>query len=856
MADVNYMASAENFIRNLFKVYLEDRDFVQFAKLLHSEVSWIGTGRHEICLNYAHALELLEAEKASWDGHFKIVSQQYTICPINDETCLISGEVVAIEDGEDSFLLEMESRLSAVCKIENGGWKLFHVHYSVPNAAQQEDEYVHKNIVHDYNKKLEEKLKERTAMLKQKTNQLETITDNILGGVLICSNDDKFVVEFVSKGFETLTGYTLTDLKTNLNGEGANLIYKADLENMRQSITEQLKTGKSFSLEYRIVHKTGRPIWVLDKGILVNDNNGNQQQQSILTDITLQKEQQEKLRLSEKRYELAMQLSDIVMFEYNIITRQLILYERDAEMYNLSRVVENGAETLINQGIIHPDSVDEYREMYSKIHAGVPSAKCKIVAQDSFGMAHDYEITLHSVFDSNGMPLHAVGVRKNISQMVKLQKEKEYGKTLVSNKEFIFEANITNNVIMSFNDIWLNSLEADLSLPYSVIIHAAAERFIAKENRELFLKKTSPEFIKRKLDRGEQLIVFNYRLKHEFGNYLWYEGTINIIKDEQSGAICMRLYHSNINDRKMMEQKAVEEQRLYEAMVARATLAYEVNISQNLAIKGHEHWHDYFGITASSNYNEMVKAFSTLAIYAEDSNGFSTTFSQENVLSAYTRGERQLSCQYRKPNENGELRWANCTLHLYQDPDNDDIKGFAYVEDIDNQKRETLALRYSAEHDSMTDLLNKATAETTIDSFLSSCDPKTQKHAFFMIDIDYFKNINDVFGHLYGDEVLREIATLIKSLFREDDIIGRVGGDEFVVLMKNAASSDIVSARAQSICNKLSIKYSDGQKSSSISASVGITLYPSQGKTFEELFDKSDKLLYSAKKAGRNRYSF
>ncbi len=129
-------------------------------------------------------------------------------------------------------------------------------------------------------------------------------------------------------------------------------------------------------------------------------------------------------------------------------------------------------------------------------------------------------------------------------------------------------------------------------------------------------------------------------------------------------------------------------------------------------------------------------------------------------------------------------------------------------------------------------------------------------NALFIIDLDNFKAINDNFGHHFGDFVLKEIASELRKCFRKDDILGRIGGDEFIIVMKNCGDLSIAMEKAGQVCNRLQKTYiSSSNESFSISASIGIAIYPKDGETFELLYKKADKALYNSKETGRNKFT-
>jgi len=124
----------------------------------------------------------------------------------------------------------------------------------------------------------------------------------------------------------------------------------------------------------------------------------------------------------------------------------------------------------------------------------------------------------------------------------------------------------------------------------------------------------------------------------------------------------------------------------------------------------------------------------------------------------------------------------------------------------------------------------------------------------FLIDIDNFKQANDLHGHIFGDYCIREFVERLKKFCREDDIIGRIGGDEFVVF---GTISDEEGARrkAARLCQKLDTICEDSGSCWKMSVSVGIALAPQHGRSFAKLYEKADKALYQTKDKGKNGYT-
>jgi len=207
--------------------------------------------------------------------------------------------------------------------------------------------------------------------------------------------------------------------------------------------------------------------------------------------------------------------------------------------------------------------------------------------------------------------------------------------------------------------------------------------------------------------------------------------------------------------------------------------------------------------------------------------------------------------EYRFKNMDGNYRWYRVRCTVIRDKKGEPLRMIAFITDIDKQKKENMSLKEKAEHDLLTGLYNRMTTIALIDKAISQSSGSS--HALLVIDIDNFKNVNDSHGHLAGDEVIVDISTKIKNQFREGDIIGRIGGDEFVVFLK-----DIPLLGVKKKCEILqglfhSVHPKDDQYYK-VSGSVGVAVYPRDGKSYRELFLKADTAMYAAKGEGKDAY--
>lgn len=232
---------------------------------------------------------------------------------------------------------------------------------------------------------------------------------------------------------------------------------------------------------------------------------------------------------------------------------------------------------------------------------------------------------------------------------------------------------------------------------------------------------------------------------------------------------------------------------------------------------------------------------------------FYRNLSRSSMLALSNSGIRTHSLEYLRTMPNESSIWVHIDIHFLVDPKNGHQCAIWTMRDIHHQKQETLNLHIAAEQDEMTGLLNRAAANRYIRQYLDSA--ADNHHALFFLDVDNFKSLNDTLGHQEGDRFLTMLAQSLKNCFRDYDIIGRVGGDEFFILMKNVPSSEIVSAKA-SLLLEACRKTCAGYPGLNLSVSIGIAMYPLNGRDIQTLYANADKALYRAKNSGKNAYSF
>lgn len=184
---------------------------------------------------------------------------------------------------------------------------------------------------------------------------------------------------------------------------------------------------------------------------------------------------------------------------------------------------------------------------------------------------------------------------------------------------------------------------------------------------------------------------------------------------------------------------------------------------------------------------------------------------------------------------------------------------FSYSEVFNAQKRLKIKqqeLQYIASHDSLTNLFNRREFEELLDKSLATAARIGSSVALLLIDLDNFKTTNDTFGHVHGDELLKQFSNRLILLIRKGDLLSRVGGDEFTLISPNLKSPSSARQLAERVLNELNSPYPINGKLITVTVSIGISIYPDDGITTEDLLRKADLAMYKSKNCGKNTYHF
>lgn len=228
---------------------------------------------------------------------------------------------------------------------------------------------------------------------------------------------------------------------------------------------------------------------------------------------------------------------------------------------------------------------------------------------------------------------------------------------------------------------------------------------------------------------------------------------------------------------------------------------------------------------------------------------------QQSVSEVFEHGlAAVIECDIDLPTQG--LRHFHVRMVPERDMENQVVSVLVIARDISARKRYEDQLRYQASHDALTGLPNRSLIQDRLQQEIFHAQRSQAMFAVAYLDMDHFKEVNDTLGHAVGDELLRQAATRIRGVLRQCDTVARQSGDEFILLLPDIAHIQDVTIVAEKVQEVLARPFQLGDQEMYISASLGLTLYPTDGEDAETLLRNADIAMYRAKEESRNTFRF
>lgn len=628
-----------------------------------------------------------------------------------------------------------------------------------------------------------------------------------------------------------------------------------DVDRVYRSIDAAYAAGRQrYTVEFRLSYQGATSVWVLVQGSFTREG-GKELTYWAVTDISSLKKDEIFSQASCKHLQMVVELGDELVFRYDHLGDKIYLSDKTAQQFGCSNVLENIESLFKGSKLLYPEDTGRILTAFSLLRAGEPRVDLGFRIHGNAGELLWYDVRILNVSDQGGSPIQSVGIIKEITGIKNLELERRYKSLMLYDCVYAFEANITKDCLA---DSYHQCAEPAYSSYTELVTHSAAEK-VHPDDRAAFLEKFHISNILQEFSQGRYRSYFEYRglLVDPIGGdarLLWVLATVILTKD-QTGDIRMFCYVNDIDEQKRKEFYLLEQKKYHDAVLADTIGSFEADLTHDHLIKGYDAWLDGMDSDTFGSYSNMIKLYAGYKVHHEDADTFLNALLPEHALALYRLGQTDITIEYRCLDSKGDLIWVSCTVHLIEDKYTNSIKCLGYIKDINSKKLKEISLEYKAQRDDLSGMYNKSATETLIAEYLESPEGKGKTHALLMIDLDNFKRINDSYGHSFGDWVLSNISMQIRGLFRGTDIVGRVGGDEFVAFIKNISDGDVVALKCAQLSEAINSTYHSESGECSVTGSIGVALYPYHGASFKELYRKADSALYESKDGGKNMYT-
>lgn len=349
------------------------------------------------------------------------------------------------------------------------------------------------------------------------------------------------------------------------------------------------------------------------------------------------------------------------------------------------------------------------------------------------------------------------------------------------------------------------------------------------------------EDLQRHLDGKTDCYINEHRMRCKNGHYKWIRDSgLVITRDEHGKPIRLVGTHADITTRKEADEK--------------------------LKLANTVFTHAYEGILVTDTDNKIIEvndAFTRITGYSREdvigkspkllqSGKHSPTFYEEMWHSIKTEG--YWSGEVSNIHKNGQPFIEMLTISEIRDADGNAVNYVALFSDITHIRAQQIALERLASYDPLTSLPNRILLADRLKQSMAQCQRHQQLLAVAFIDLDGFKQVNDIYGHEVGDKLLVTISNRMKAALREGDTLARIGGDEFIAVLTELNVFEDCESVIERLLTASSEPISIDDKTFSVSASIGVTLFPEDSVDADILMRHADHAMYTAKQLGKNRY--
>ena len=653
-------------------------------------------------------------------------------------------------------------------------------------------------------------------------------------------------------------------------------VYQEDQSGYHAHIKELFITGASEACEFRLLNKNGDTVWIRMEALLVRSSDNQELCHAVISEITELKTTEETLRESEAKYRQLFDIESDALFlidsqsgkllEANLAAVSLYGYSRD-ELLNMRHVDLSAEPEETEKATVAAGSIGTVF-IPLRYHRKKDGTKFPVEINSASLLWKGRPAIMPAIRDISERMKAEAAIHRNASVQTILREITETAMFSISLEELYRELHRqVGRVLMArnFRILLLDEASGQLVTVYGtdettlIPVQRMPGRYLAdyimRQNQAKYV--TSADFERLRAD-GEvdaRFVEWNEWLgvplldskRKVFGAV----AIFSLASEQQFQPEDIEIFSiiaaqiSLVIERKQTEKKLRESEKRFRAIVENAT-----DIIYSLSMEGiityiSPNWRQ----NPDDLINDLVGYPITKYMHPADQPAWREFFKR-----CKDTGEKQSNIEYRVRHKDGGWHWHTSSLSLMWDLDSATGSLIGIDRDINDRKLLEEELRLQATTDGLTGIFNRR-------HFLMRAEEELQRMrryggscALLMVDIDHFKEVNDNFGHDSGDVVLKLVANLCREAMRATDILGRVGGEEFAILLLEASVQEAVR-----VANRLrqsiqdTVFRTDNQHLIRLQASIGLAEHFTTIESLNELMVRADKALYRAKNEGRNR---
>ncbi len=648
-----------------------------------------------------------------------------------------------------------------------------------------------------------------------------------------------------------------------------------DIELLKQAVQDTMETGIPYELDIRIKRTDGVTRNCIAYGECEYDSDGNLKGLSgYLKDITEQRESARALQESESNLARAQRVAHVGSWSINASNGHLCWSDETYRIFGVPQDQIVTYDTFISK--VHPLDVPKVEAAWERATKGEHyNIRHRILVDGEVRWVHE---RARVEYDETGELTSGIGTIQDITSSWRdhlLQETSTSALNLLSEGECLEKvlATIADGLEQINPEMYacILLLEPDgeqLTLGAAPRLDNGLLKHLGASEAE-----AGSEFLVEACRTGQQLIVedltncprwpalASVALQQAF-KACWCHPII-----AKGGRVLgvFTLFYSAAKTPPETDQSSVEQLAMLAGQVIEQTRAQE---ALHLSSRVIEHSHSSIVVTDAQGYILATNpAFTQMSGYSKDEvrgrrpaiirAGLEEDSATRDNVWQRLQDEGFWRGEVRSRHKNGRYYMQWLTASAVKDAAGKVTHYIGISDDITENKEAIKRIDFLAYYDSLTELPNRQLARDRMEQEITRAKREHEgSFALLIVDLDQFKAINDALGHTVGDELIKAAAHRLVETVRETDTVSRQGGDEFLIMLTGNIEMHAVSAICSKIMEALTRPFEIGEHTLSISASIGVAMFPDDGICFDSLMTRADMAMYSAKDAGRNAYRF